>query len=60
MRVEKSVMTEGKAARRPLEARTWRRLVMIGEDPEAREEMSLDRSETERVGLAAKRQGGRR
>lgn len=50
-------MTEGKAARRPLEARTWRRLVMIGEDPEAREEMSLDRSETERVGLAAARQG---
>jgi len=33
MRVEKSVMMEGKVESLPLEARTWRRLVMIGEEP---------------------------
>lgn len=58
MRVEKSVMMEGKRERRPLAARTERRLEMMGEaEPEVRVLMIFFRSESERVGFSGGRGG---
>lgn len=47
-------MMEGKRERRPLVARTWRRLERIGEEePEVRVLMIFFRSASERVGFSA-------